>query len=287
MRSPTEKRNQLRKLLDGPDAVIAPACGMPIEARLIEHVGFPAIHAAGSVAHQISCYQDAGLLTMTEMVQRIVGIVDAVDIPVIADADTGFGNVANVIRTVKEYERAGAAAIHIEDTASKSDFSLEHSTPVISRREMVNKIRAAVDARTDESLIIIARSEARGDLDEFVARLQECVEAGADACWTSGTIGEAGIQALRKAVSVPFVGVLPRNLTGAQWKAWGVACGVIPGSLELAALHGQRLLLEELHKTGTVTGYFADLPGLDETQKFIGRQGKAEYDSIMERFGGV
>jgi 2-methylisocitrate lyase-like PEP mutase family enzyme len=221
------------------------------------------------------------------MIQRITGIADAVDIPVIADADTGFGNVANVIRMMKEYERSGAAAVHIEDTASKADFVPGEPTAVISRKEMVNKIRAAVDARTDESMIIIARSEARDDLDEFIARLVECVEAGADACWTSGAIGEAGIQALRKAVSVPFVGVLPRNLTGDQWKAWGVSCGVIPGSLELAALHGQRLLLEELQRTGTVTGYFSGLDGLEDTQKFVGRQGKADYDAIMERFGGA
>ncbi len=287
MRSPTEKRNLLRTLLSGPDLVIAPACGMPIEARLIEHVGFPAIHAAGSVAHQISCYQDAGLLTMSEMVQRIIGIVDAVDIPVIADADTGFGNVANVIRTVKEYERAGVAALHIEDTASKSGFSLEHATPVISRREMVNKIRAAVDARTDESMIIIARSEARSDLSEFIARMVECTEAGADACWTSGAIGEEGFQALRKAVPHPFLGVLPGNLTANQFHAWGAACGVIPGALELAALHAQRGLLEELKTTGRAAGYFKDLPGIEETRGFVARQGKAEYDSIMERFGGV
>src|ERR1043166_5545263 len=120
MRTATEKRMLLRDLLKGPDFVLAPACGMPIEARLIEHLGFPAIHAAGSVSHQISCYEDAGLLTLTEMLQRIVGIADAVDIPVIADADTGFGNVANVVRTVKEYERVGAAAMHIEDTAAKA-----------------------------------------------------------------------------------------------------------------------------------------------------------------------
>lgn len=285
MRSVTEKRKLLRELLAGPDMLLAPACGTPIEARLVEDVGFPAIHGAGSVAHQISCYADAGLLTMTEMVQRITALADAVNIPVIADADTGFGNVANVIRTVKEYERAGAAALHIEDSASKEGFSPDHDAAVISRREMVNKIRAAVDARTDESMIIIARSEARSDLEEFITRMVECIEAGADACWTSGAIGEAGVQALRKAVPHPFLGVLPRGLSASQFHAWGVSCGVIPGAMELAALHAQRQLLEELKLNGSPAGFLARQAGIEDTQRFVGRQGKAEYDDIMKRFG--
>lgn len=286
MRTATEKRKLLRELLAGPSMLLAPACGMPIEARLVQDAGFPAIHGAGSVAHQISCYADAGLLTMTEMIGRIVGLADAADIPVIADADTGFGNVANVIRTVKEYERAGAAAIHIEDTASKAPFGADLATPVISQREMVNKIRAAVDARSDESMIIIARSEARSDLSEFISRMVECVEAGADACWTSGAIGEAGVQTLRKAVSKPFLGVLPRGLTANEFHAWGVSCAVIPGAMELAALHAQRQLLDELKANGSPAGYFDSLAGIEDTRRFAGRQGKAEYDAIMERFGG-
>jgi 2-methylisocitrate lyase-like PEP mutase family enzyme len=286
MRTPTEKRKLFRDLFAGPDMLIAPSCGMPITARLVEDVGFPAIHGAGSVAHQISAYADAGLLSMTEMVGRMAALADAVDIPVIADMDTGFGNVANVIRTVKEYDRAGVAAFHLEDTADKAPFSADHSTAVISRREFVNKVRAAVDARTDESMVIIARSEVRGDLSEFVDRLVECVEAGADACWVSGALGEDGIQALRKAVQLPFIGVLPRGLTGEQFHAWGANCAVIPGALELAAQHAQRQLLDELKRNGSPDGYFTSLAGIEETRRFVGRQGKAEYDAIMERFGG-
>jgi 2-methylisocitrate lyase-like PEP mutase family enzyme len=287
MRTATEKRKLLRDLLAGPEMLVAPSVGMPIGARLVEHAGFPAIHGAGSVAHQISCYADAGLLTMTEMVGRMVALSDAVDIPVIADMDTGFGDPPNVIRTVREYERGGVAAFHIEDTASKAPFSEGHAPPVISRREMVNKIRAAVDTRTDESMVIIARSEVRGDLDEFIARLGECVEAGADACWISGAIGEEGVQALKKAVTRPFVGVLPRGLTADQFHAWGANLAVIPGAMELAALHAQRQLLDELKRNGSIDGYFKRQEGIDDTRGFAGRQGRAEYEAIMERFGGV
>lgn len=287
MRTATDKRKLLRDLLAGPEIVIAPGCGMPMEARLVQDVGLQAIHGSGSVAHTISGYADAGLLTLTEMVGRIAALADAVDIPVIADADTGFGNVANVIRTVKEYERAGAAAIHIEDTAAKVAFAEGSAPGVISRREFVNKIRAAVDTRTDESMVIIARSENRADLSEFIDRMAESIEAGADACWTSGALGEKGIQALRNVVKQPFVGVLPRDLTGAQWRAWGVSCAVIPAFMATASLHAQRQLLNEMKKNGSASGYFASLEGLEETRKFIDRQGKSEYDAIMEKYGGI
>lgn len=285
MRTATEKRKLLRELLAGPDMVIAPSCGMPIEARLIQDVGYPAIHGSGSVAHQLSAFADAGLLTMTEMVQRMAALADAVDIPVIADADTGFGNVANVIRTVKEYERAGVAGFHIEDTVAKMGFEAQAS--VISRREMVNKIKAAVDTRTDESMFIIARSENRVDLNEFIERNAECIEAGADGCWVSGALGEDGIRAFRKMVSQPFVGVLPRGLTGNEFKAWGGNCAVLPGMLGLAALHAQRQLLLHIKDKGTAAGFFETIDGIEETRRFTARQGKAEFESIMERFGGV
>lgn len=287
MRTATEKRKLLRELLAGQDIVMAPSCGTPLEARQIEELGFPAIHASGSVAHQQAGYQDAGLLTMTEMVQRITALSECVDIPIIADMDTGFGNVANVVRTVREYERAGAAAFHLEDTVAKVGFAENSAPEVTSRKEMVNKIKAAVDARTDESLMIIARSENRTDMNEFIERNAECIEAGADGCWTSGALGEAGIQALRKVVSKPFIGVLPRGMSGKDFRAWGVNGAVLPGMLALVALHAQRQLLIELKTKGTVAGYVERIDGIEETRRFTSRVGKAEFESIMERFGGV
>jgi 2-methylisocitrate lyase-like PEP mutase family enzyme len=275
--------------MTGTDILIAPSCGTALEARQIEDIGFSAIHASGSVAHQQAGYQDAGLLSVTEMVQRITALCDSVDIPIIADMDTGFGNVANVVRSVRDYERAGAAAFHLEDTVAKVGFAENAAPEVISRTEMVNKIKAAVDTRTDESMIIIARSENRTDLHEFVERNAECIEAGADGCWTSGSLGEEGIQALRQAVGPRpcFVGVLPRGMSGPDFRAWGANCAVLPGMLALVALHAQRQLLTHLKTTGTVVGYVEGIAGIEETRKFTSRVGKAEFESIMQRFGGV
>lgn len=284
-----EKRRSLKQLLDGPDLVLALGVSEPVTARLVQHMGLSALHASGSVAHRTSGYADAGVLTLTEMVQRITELGDSVDIPVIADADTGFGNVVNVIRTVKEYERAGACAIHIEDQVTpKRPTHQGIEAGVISRTEMVNKIRAAVDARTDENLIIIARSEAQGELQEVYDRMAECVEAGADAAWVRGGNAEE-VGGLRRAVGPKayLVGVLPRTTNAQGYKSWGANCGVIPGAMQIAALHAQRLLLEELKRTGTTAGYFAAIPDIEPMQTFYNRQGNAELAAIQERFGAV
>src|SRR5438093_8532238 len=103
MLSNAEKRRAFRQALGGPDLVVAPSVGDPVSARLVQRAGLPAIHASGSVAHRMAGYADAGILDLSEMVERIVALTDSVDIPVVADADTGFGNVVNVVRTIKEY----------------------------------------------------------------------------------------------------------------------------------------------------------------------------------------
>jgi len=283
-----DKRRALRKALEGPDLVLAPSIADPVTARLVERAGLPAVHASGSVAHRNAGYADAGILTMTEMVERITALADSVDIPVIADADTGFGNVVNVVRTIKEYERAGAAAVHIEDqlTPKRPLHQPGVEGEVISIEEMVNKIRAAVDTRTDEGFLIIARSEVKGNPQEVIDRLAACVEAGADAAWISGGT-EEGIRALRKGVPAhaSLVGVLPRTVTAQQWRSWGANCGVLPGVMQVAALYAQDRLLDELKRTGTTSGYFATLPNVDPIQTFYNRQGNAELNEIMERFG--
>src|SRR5579862_5057178 len=146
MVTPTEKRRKLRALLAGPDIIPALGCADPLSARLVQHMGLPAVHASGSAAHRSRGMADAGLLDMTEMVNHLRYLCDSVDIPVIGDADTGFGNVVNVVRTVREYERAGAAAMHIEDQLTpKRPMHSGFEGAFIGRQEMVDKIRAAVD----------------------------------------------------------------------------------------------------------------------------------------------
>src|ERR1700756_2357026 len=176
-----ERRKSLRAMLKGPGCHIAPSCNDGIQARLVEWLGFPLVHISGSGQHRALGFADAGLLTLTEMIEKARQIVEAVQLPVVSDAETGYGNAVNVVRTVREFERAGVAAIHIEDQMTPKRAGHEgFDVGLISREEMVTKIKAAVDTRRDENMVIIARSEVKDSLQQRLERVQACCEEGAD-----------------------------------------------------------------------------------------------------------
>ena len=281
----TEKRRALRALLARGEVALAPSCSDVITCRLIESLKIPAIHGSGSSMHRSAGFPDAGILTMTEMVGSLAAMAGAVDIPMIGDADTGFGGVVNVVRTVREYERAGLAAMHLEDqlTPKRPPGAGGDILSTISRQEMVDKIKAAVDTRVDEEFIIIARSEVAGNLSEVIDRLGECVEAGADAAWLSESDPE-GIRSMRKAIDRPLIGVLPRKFTLNEYGELGANVACVPTWLETVASVAKRRLLEELVATGSMNGYLSTLEGVDEMRRFVQDQGGNEMRSIEERF---
>lgn len=286
MASLKEKRRQLRTLLAAPDIVVAPGCGDPLTARLAELVGLPAIHASGSVAHRTSGFADAGILTLTEMTERITAMSDRVDLPIIADADTGFGGAVNVVRTVKDYERAGAAAIHIEDQLTpKRPTHQGYSGSFVTRQEMVDKIRAAMDTRQDEDLVIIARCDV-DDWDEKLERVAACMEAGADGAWLSAR-GEEQMRELSQTAGKPTFGVLPRGMTLTQYRDAGASCAVIPGALQIAALCSQKALLEELKESGVAEEYLTRQPFIEDMRRFYSQQGNEELERIETQYGGA
>src|SRR5436305_9814965 len=175
---------RLRELLAGPDLIVAPGAYDALSARLIAQAGFSAIYMTGfGTAASVLEQPDVGLLTMSEMVSRAAAIAAVVgDRPVIADADTGYGNPINVRRTIREYERAGVAAIHIEDQVWPKKCGHMEGKQVIPKDEMVQKIRAAVDARQDPNFVIIARTDANAvhGLADALERGHAYREAGAD-----------------------------------------------------------------------------------------------------------
>ncbi len=280
----TDKRKALRKMLQGPGCHIAPSCNDGIQARLVESLGFPLVHISGSGQHRALGFADAGLLTLTEMIEKARQIVEAVDLPVVSDAETGYGNAVNVVRTVREFERAGVAAIHIEDQMTPKRAGHEgFDVGLISREEMVMKIKAAVDTRRDANLVIIARSEAKDSLQERLDRMQVCIEAGADAVWLSART-EDEIKAYAK-LGKPMVGVPPRQLMTIQrYGELGGRVGCIPTVLQVAALHGMRQILEELKKTGTDTRYLKETPGIDETRKWYSELGNKELKELEAKY---
>lgn len=280
-----EKRQALKKMLAEPACHIAPSCNDGIQARLVEWLGFPLVHISGSGQHRALGFADAGLLTLTEMVNRAREIVDAVNIPIVSDCETGYGNAVNVTRAVREFEKAGVAALHIEDQMTPKRAGHEgFDVGLVSREEFVNKIKAAVDARRDRNLVIIARSEAKDSLQERLDRTRACIEAGADAAWVSAR-SEDDIKAYAK-LGKPLVGVPPRQaMPLRRWGELGGRVGCIPTVLQVAALHGMRQCLEELRTSGTEAAYFKNTSGIEETRKWYTNLGNDELKALEKKYG--
>lgn len=183
-----ESTARLRGLLNGPEMLVAPFVYDALQAKIAERTGFDAVYMTGFGTAAARGLPDLGLLTMTEMVQNVRTIAHAVKIPVICDADTGYGNPVNVWRTVREYEEAGAAALHIEDQVFPKRCGFLSGKQVIPMEEMLPKVRAACDARRDGNFVIIARTDALAvnGWDDVVRRCRSYREAGADLVFVDG-----------------------------------------------------------------------------------------------------
>jgi 2-methylisocitrate lyase-like PEP mutase family enzyme len=179
---------KLREKLNGSSMVVAPFVYDALQAKIAERIGFEAVYMTGFGTAAARGFPDLGLLTMTEMVENVRAIARSVAIPVICDADTGYGNPVNVWRTVKEYEGAGAAALHIEDQVWPKRCGFLAGKQVIPREEMVPKVRAACDARGNPDTVIIARTDALAvnGWDDVVQRANAYREAGADLIFVDG-----------------------------------------------------------------------------------------------------
>ncbi|SDS38362.1 2-Methylisocitrate lyase, PEP mutase family [Nocardioides scoriae] len=189
-------RARLRELLAGPEPLIAPGAYDALSARLVEQAGFDAVYMTGfgTSASRIG-RPDVGLLSAGDMVDQVRRLVDAVDRPVIADADTGYGNAINVIHTVRAYEQAGVAALHLEDQVMPKKCGHMSGKVVVPREEMVGKIRAAVEARRDPDLVLVARTDAAAvhGLDDAIERARAFADAGADVLFVEAPTSEDDI----------------------------------------------------------------------------------------------
>jgi len=188
--------SRLRELLAAPTMAVAPFIYDGMQARIAERTGFDAVYMTGFGTAAARGFPDLGLLTMNEMVQNVRAIANTVKIPVICDADTGYGNPLNVWRTVREYEDAGAAALHIEDQVWPKKCGFLAGKQVIPLEQMVPKVRAACDARRDPDFVIIARTDALAvnGWDDVVRRCRAYREAGADLLFVDGIRTKADLE---------------------------------------------------------------------------------------------
>ncbi len=194
---PVDGPRQLRELLSGGQPVLAPGVYDALGARLVEEAGFDAVYMTGfgTAASRLG-RPDVGLLTMTEMVDNAKGIARAVQLPVIADADTGYGNAINVVRTVQEFEQAGVAAIHLEDQVAPKRCGHLDGKQIVPMDEMLSKIRAAVAARTAPELVLVARTDAASveGIDGAIDRARRYRDAGADILFVEAATSEAEVE---------------------------------------------------------------------------------------------
>jgi 2-methylisocitrate lyase-like PEP mutase family enzyme len=236
---------RLRQLLTAAPLLV-PGCYDALSARVLERAGFPAVYMTGyGTSLALLGLPDAGLATMTEMHLNARYIANAVGVPVIADADNGYGNAINVMRTVREYIQTGVAGIHIEDQAIPKRCGHVAGRRVIPVEEAVGKYRAAAAVRRDldPDFVVIARTDARGahggSLDEAIRRANAYLEAGADLAFVEGPTSLDEIQRVCRDVRGPIfynqTGVSPR-LTTAQMKELGIAVTILPGAMMRVAL---------------------------------------------------
>ena len=289
------KRNvgagRLRELLEGPEPVLAPGAYDGLTARLVEQAGFEAVYMTGfGTSASLLGRPDIGLLSFGEMVDNARRIGQAVEVPVIADADDGYGNPINVIRTVREYEAAGVAAIHIEDQVSPKKCGHMEGKEVIDASEMVEKVRAAVEARHSEDFVIIGRTDARAveGLDGALERARRYREAGADVLFVEAPQSEEEIAAVAEAFpDVPLLfnwvesGKTP-PVELERLKELGFRLIIFPVSTLLAATRSVSEALDRIRAQGSPIPIMEDrLLPVGDFMDFIGMP---EIQELEERF---
>jgi 2-methylisocitrate lyase-like PEP mutase family enzyme len=280
----------LRERFEAGEMVLAPGCYDALGARLVEEAGFSAAYMTGfgSAASRLG-RPDVGLMALPEMVDNARRIAQAVEIPVIADADTGYGNSINVIRTVREYEAAGVAAIHLEDQVMPKKCGHMSGKQVVPAPEMAAKIAAAVAARRSPEFLIIARTDARAveGIEAAIARARIYRDAGADALFVEAPQSEDEIEAVARAFGdVPLLfnyaeGGRTPPLSHARLRELGFALVIFPLSTLLAATAAMRAALARIKADGTPISLLPSLLGFDEFLEFIGLP---EIEELEQRF---
>ena len=283
-------RARLRELLAAPAPLLAPGAYDALSARLVEQAGFDAVYMTGfGTTASLIGRPDVGLLSGAEMVDNARRIAAAVDVPVIADADTGYGNALNVVRTVQLYEQAGVAGIQLEDQVMPKKCGHMSGKALIGVDEMAGKVHAAAAARRDPDLVLIARTDAVAvhGLDDAISRARTYAEAGADVLFVEAPTSEADIER----VTTELAGLAPLGFNWAEGRPTpplslermtelGFSLGIYPIGTLQAATAAMRSLLATLRRDGVPS-----LEGLPSFREFTDLIGLPEVQELEQRFG--
>jgi 2-methylisocitrate lyase-like PEP mutase family enzyme len=276
---------KLRKLLASGRTVVAPGVFDGLSARLTEQAGFPALYASGGAIARSAGIPDLGLLSLSEIVARLEMIVDAVAVPVIADADTGYGNALNVQRAVRAFERTGVAALHLEDQTFPKKCGHYEDKGLVPVGEMAQKLKAARDALSDQDFIIIARTDAIA-VEGFAAALDRAGaygEAGADVIFVEAPTTEEEIAAVArrfpgwKLINM-FQGGKTPLLPVARLEALGYNIVIIPSDLQRAAIKAMQRALQCVARDGSTAAMTAEMASFKEREAVIDTAGYIARD---------
>jgi 2-methylisocitrate lyase-like PEP mutase family enzyme len=271
-------RQTLRQLLKRDKLLVAPGCFDGLSARLVEEAGFEAAYLSGGAVARSMGIPDIGLVTLSETIDRAAQVVATIKIPIIADADTGYGNAVNLVRTVREFERAGVAAIHIEDQITPKRCGHLDGKEVISLAEMEKKLEAALETRTDPDFCIIARTDARGvhGFDDAIKRGRAFAELGVDAIFVEAPQSEEELAEIpRRIPNVPllvnvFKGGKTPMLPMQRLQEMGYRIAIYPSETQRAAIHAMRRALETLSSEGTTESIDDSLTTFKERDRVVG-----------------
>ena len=280
---------RLRELLRQRKGVLLPGAANALAARVIEDLGFAVIYVTGAgVTNTFLGAPDIGLISVTELANHVGAMREAVDVPLIVDADTGFGNALNVGRTVQTLERAGANAIQLEDQDFPKRCGHFAGKSVIPRAEMVQKIRAAVDARNDPDLVIIARTDAIAvnGFEDAMERAAVYIEAGADMTFVEAPRGKEQVADIPKRLPVPqLINIVAGGLTPMiprdELERMGYAMVLYANAALQAAVAGMQKVLGHLKERGSLAGLSNELASFDERQRLVQ---KPQFDALEKKY---
>jgi 2-methylisocitrate lyase-like PEP mutase family enzyme len=274
---------------EGGGPLLLPGAPDALTARVIEALGFEAVYITGAgVTNARLGVPDLGLITLSELADTVEGVREAVALPIVVDADTGFGGPLNVRRTVQTLERRGANAIQLEDQTFPKRCGHFTGTEVIPVADMVAKLDAALDARADESLLIIARTDARQmlGLEAALERAALYREAGADVIFVEAPRTADELAEIGRRIDAPLVvnmvegGATPQ-LSAGELSALGFAIVLYANAALRGAVHGMQAVLEHLKRTGSTAGALQQMIGWEERQRLVG---KPLFDALSERY---
>jgi len=286
----TSRRRTLRTLVETKQGLVVPGAYDGISARLVQQAGFPAVYMTGygTAASRLGL-PDLGFAGLAEMADHARNLAAVLDVPLIADADTGYGNALNVRRTVQMYEAAGVAALHIEDQVTPKRCGHLSGHQVIPRVEFAGKIRAAVDARTDPDLLVIARTDAISavDFDEALRRGEAAAKAGADVLFVEAPRDEAQVERVARAFDTPLLynyapGGRSPLLPFARLRALGFAIVILPVDTLLVAVQAIRSFLAEAKARDDVRSLADRYVPFREFNELIGVTAQL---ALAERYG--